>query len=177
MATAATLKEHDRNLKTIEAGMAAKMAPPESQAVVGYGESVQPPTLRRRRRHEPRSRGLRLGGGAGALPLWKSRIASGGENYVLWGGREGYDSLLNTDLRPRARSVRRFLSMVVEHKHRIGFKGTILIEPKPFEPTKHQYDHDVAAVFAFLQRYGLDEGGQGQHRGQSRDAGGPGFRA
>jgi len=45
--------------------------------------------------------------------------------------------------------------MVVEHKHRIGFKGTILIEPKPFEPTKHQYDHDVAAVFAFLQRYGL----------------------
>jgi xylose isomerase len=74
---------------------------------------------------------------------------------VLWGGREGYDSLLNTDLRRELDQYGRFLSMVVEHKHRIGFKGTILIEPKPFEPTKHQYDHDVAAVFAFLQRYGL----------------------
>jgi xylose isomerase len=79
----------------------------------------------------------------------------GGENYVLWGGREGYDSLLNTDLRRELDQYGRFLSLVVEHKHKIGFKGTILIEPKPFEPTKHQYDHDVAAVFAFLQRYGL----------------------
>jgi len=79
----------------------------------------------------------------------------GGENYVLWGGREGYDSLLNTDLGRELDQYARFLSMVVEHKHKIGFKGTILIEPKPFEPTKHQYDHDVAAVYAFLQRYGL----------------------
>jgi xylose isomerase len=74
---------------------------------------------------------------------------------VLWGGREGYDSLLNTDLGRELDQYARFLSMVVEHKHKIGFKGTILIEPKPFEPTKHQYDHDVAAVYAFLQRYGL----------------------
>jgi xylose isomerase len=62
---------------------------------------------------------------------------------------------LNTDLRRELDQYARFLSMVVEHKHKIGFKGTILIEPKPFEPTKHQYDHDVAAVYAFLQRYGL----------------------
>jgi xylose isomerase len=74
---------------------------------------------------------------------------------VLWGGREGYDSLLNTDLKRELDHYGRFLSMVVEHKHRIGFKGAILIEPKPFEPTKHQYDRDVAAVYAFLQRYGL----------------------
>ena len=80
----------------------------------------------------------------------------GGENYVLWGGREGYDTLLNTDLRRELDQLGRFLSMVVEHKHRIGFGGTILIEPKPFEPAKHQYDYDVAAVHAFLQRYGLD---------------------
>lgn len=79
----------------------------------------------------------------------------GGENYVLWGGREGYDTLLNTDLPRELDRYGRFLSMVVEHKHRIGFKGTILVEPKPFEPTKHQYDRDTAAVFAFLQRYGL----------------------
>jgi len=62
---------------------------------------------------------------------------------------------LNTDLGRELDQYARFLSMVVEHKHKIGFKGTILIEPKPFEPTKHQYDHDVAAVYAFLQRYGL----------------------
>jgi xylose isomerase len=80
----------------------------------------------------------------------------GGRNYVLWGGREGYETLLNTDLRRELDQLGRFLSMVVDHKHRIGFEGLILIEPKPFEPTKHQYDYDVAAVHAFLQRYDLD---------------------
>ena len=80
----------------------------------------------------------------------------GGENYVLWGGREGYETLLNTDLRRELDQLGRFLTMVVEHKHRIGFTGAILIEPKPFEPMKHQYDYDVAAVHAFLQRYDLD---------------------
>ncbi|NYZ16055.1 xylose isomerase [Azospirillum sp. RWY-5-1] len=79
----------------------------------------------------------------------------GGVNYVLWGGREGYDTLLNTDLTRELDQLGHFLSMVVEHKHRIGFTGTILIEPKPMEPTKHQYDHDVATVYGFLERYGL----------------------
>ncbi len=79
----------------------------------------------------------------------------GGANYVLWGGREGYETLLNTDLRRELDQLGRFLSLVVEHKHAIGFEGTILLEPKPFEPTKHQYDYDVAAVHAFLQRYDL----------------------
>ncbi len=81
----------------------------------------------------------------------------GGENYVLWGGREGYDTLLNTDLRRELDQLGRFLSLVVEHKHAIGFTGAILLEPKPFEPTKHQYDFDVAGVHAFLQRYDLAE--------------------
>ena len=80
----------------------------------------------------------------------------GGANYVLWGGREGYDTLLNTDLRREADQLGRFLALVVEHKHRIGFGGTLLVEPKPMEPTKHQYDRDAAAVVAFLRRYGLD---------------------
>jgi xylose isomerase len=79
----------------------------------------------------------------------------GGQNYVLWGGREGYDTLLNTDLRRELDQLARFLTMVVQHKHDIGFRGTILLEPKPFEPTKHQYDYDVAGVYAFLQRYDL----------------------
>jgi xylose isomerase len=79
----------------------------------------------------------------------------GGANYVVWGGREGYETLLNTDPRRELDQLGRFLHLVVEHKHRIGFDGAILIEPKPFEPTKHQYDFDVAAVHAFLQRYDL----------------------
>ena len=79
----------------------------------------------------------------------------GGANYVLWGGREGYDTLLNTDLKRELDQLGRFLTMVVEHKHAIGFDGLILLEPKPFEPVKHQYDFDVAACHAFLERYDL----------------------
>ena len=81
----------------------------------------------------------------------------GGSNYVLWGGREGYETLLNTDLKQELDQLGRFLSMVVEYKHKIGFKGTILVEPKPCEPSKHQYDFDTATLFAFLQRYGLEK--------------------
>lgn len=79
-----------------------------------------------------------------------------GANYVLWGGREGYDTLLNTDLKQEADQFGRFLNLVVEHKHKIGFSGTLMIEPKPQEPTKHQYDYDTATVDGFLQRYGLE---------------------
>ncbi|WP_226627156.1 xylose isomerase [Alloyangia pacifica] len=80
----------------------------------------------------------------------------GGENYVLWGGREGYETLLNTDLTREAEQAGAFLSRVVDYKHKIGFKGTILIEPKPQEPSKHQYDYDVATVYGFLKRFGLE---------------------
>ncbi len=80
----------------------------------------------------------------------------GGANYVLWGGREGYETLINTDLKRELDNFGRFLNLVVEHKHKIGFTGTILIEPKPFEPTKHQYDFDTATVYGFLKRYGLE---------------------
>ncbi|MDX3927731.1 MAG: xylose isomerase [Shinella sp.] len=81
----------------------------------------------------------------------------GGENYVLWGGREGYETLLNTDIGRELDQLGRFLNLVVEYKHKIGFKGTILIEPKPQEPTKHQYDYDVATVYGFLKKYGLEK--------------------
>ena len=80
----------------------------------------------------------------------------GGTNYVLWGGREGYDTLLNTDLRREGDQLARFLHLVAEHKARIGFEGTLLIEPKPMEPTKHQYDYDAATVHGFLVRHGLE---------------------
>jgi xylose isomerase len=79
----------------------------------------------------------------------------GGANYVLWGGREGYETLLNTDLRREQEQFARFLTMVAEHKHDIGFGGTLLIEPKPAEPTKHQYDYDCQSVHGFLERFDL----------------------
>lgn len=79
-----------------------------------------------------------------------------GENYVLWGGREGYETLLNTNMGKELDQLGHFLNLVVEYKHKIGFKGAILIEPKPQEPTKHQYDYDVATVYGFLKRYGLE---------------------
>jgi xylose isomerase len=79
----------------------------------------------------------------------------GGANYVLWGGREGYESLLNTDLKREQDQMARFLHLVAEHKEKIGFEGTLLIEPKPAEPTKHQYDYDAQSVHGFLIKYDL----------------------
>lgn len=83
-------------------------------------------------------------------------IKLGGENYVLWGGREGYETLLNTDMGRERQQAGRMLQMVVDYKHKTGFKGAILIEPKPQEPTKHQYDYDVATVYGFLKDFGLE---------------------
>ena len=156
MASAATLREHDLNLRRIEAVLARHMQRTGVQLLWGTANLFSHP---------------RYAAGAATSPdpevfAWAAaqvRMALdathrlGGENYVLWGGREGYDSLLNTDLKRELEQYARFLSMVVEHKHRIGFRGSILIEPKPFEPTKHQYDRDVATVAAFLQRYGLEK--------------------
>ena len=81
----------------------------------------------------------------------------GGANYVLWGGREGYETLLNTKMGHELDQMGRFLHMVVDYKHKIGFQGTILLEPKPREPSKHQYDFDVATVHGFLLKHGLDK--------------------
>lgn len=80
----------------------------------------------------------------------------GGENYVFWGGREGYETLLNTDLKREQEHLAAFMHMAVEYAAAIGFKGQFLIEPKPKEPTKHQYDFDVASGIAFLRTHGLD---------------------
>lgn len=80
----------------------------------------------------------------------------GGSNYVLWGGREGYETLLNTDMKQELEQAARMLKMVVEYKHKIGFKGQILVEPKPKEPTAHQYDFDTATVYSFLKQHGLE---------------------
>jgi len=81
----------------------------------------------------------------------------GGENYVFWGGREGYVTLWNTDLKRELDHFAKFLHMAVDHKKKIGFKGVFLIEPKPHEPTSHQYDFDCANALAFLRGYGLEK--------------------
>ena len=81
----------------------------------------------------------------------------GGDGYTFWGGREGYETLLNTNLKREQDHLARFLHMAVDHAKRIGFKGQFYIEPKPKEPTKHQYDFDVASGIAFLRTYGLEK--------------------
>lgn len=81
----------------------------------------------------------------------------GGENYVFWGGREGYETLLNTNTALELDNLGRFLRMAVNYKEKIGFKGQLLIEPKPKEPTKHQYDFDTATVISFLRKYKLED--------------------
>ncbi|WP_296701190.1 xylose isomerase [Algoriphagus sp.] len=84
-------------------------------------------------------------------------IALGGENYVFWGGREGYMSLLNTDMKRETTHLAKFLTMARDYARKNGFKGTFFIEPKPMEPTKHQYDYDAATVIGFLREHGLDK--------------------
>lgn len=84
-------------------------------------------------------------------------IALGGENYVFWGGREGYMTLLNTDMKRELEHLARFLTMARDYARKQGFKGTFFIEPKPCEPTKHQYDYDSATVIGFLRQFGLDK--------------------
>jgi len=81
----------------------------------------------------------------------------GGENFVFWGGREGYQSILNTDIKKELDHLAAFFKMAVEYKHKIGAKFQFLIEPKPREPTKHQYDYDAQTVISFLKAYKLDE--------------------
>lgn len=84
-------------------------------------------------------------------------IELGGENYVFWGGREGYMSLLNTDMKREKEHFARFLTMARDYGRAQGFKGNFLIEPKPMEPTKHQYDFDAETVIGFLRQHGLDQ--------------------
>ena len=84
-------------------------------------------------------------------------IALGGENYVFWGGREGYMSLLNTDIKKELEHMATFLHMAKDYARKQGFTGTFFIEPKPAEPSKHQYDYDAATVIGFLREFGLDK--------------------
>ncbi len=156
MAEATTLREHVKNLGAAIDGLEANMARTGTKLLWGTANLFSHP---------------RYAGGAATNPdpdvfafaatqvrlCLEATKRLGGANYVLWGGREGYDTLLNTDLKRELDQLGRFFSLAVEHKHKIGFQGPLLIEPKPHEPTKHQYDFDVASVYGFLLRYGLEK--------------------
>ncbi len=94
--------------------------------------------------------------GAQVKAALEATVALGGENYVFWGGREGYSFLLNTDMKKELDHLGRFLQMSRDYGRKIGFEGTFLIEPKPMEPSLHQYDFDSATVLGFLHKYGLE---------------------
>ena len=155
MAVADTPGEHKRNLALIAGMMAKKIEETGVKLLWGTANLFSHP---------------RYAAGAATSPdpeifawaafqvreMLETTHKLGGANYVLWGGREGYDTILNTDLGQELDQLGRFLGNVVEHKHKIGFKGAILIEPKPHEPAKHQYDRDVGTVYGFLRRYGLE---------------------
>ena len=154
MAVATTTQEHKRNLAMIADAMQKRMESGGTKLLWGTANLFSHP---------------RYAAGAATSPdpeiyawaafqvreMMDTTHRLGGANYVLWGGREGYDSILNTKLGQELDQLGRFLNMVVEYKHKIGFTGKILIEPKPHEPAKHQYDRDSATVYGFLERYGL----------------------
>lgn len=156
MAEANTLAEHERSLKAIEERIAKRMQETGVKLLWGTANLFGHPRFMAGASTNPNPEVFAYSA-AQVRMIMEATHRLGGENYVLWGGREGYDSLLNTDMKAELEHFGRFLKMVVEHKHKIGFKGTILIEPKPFEPTKHQYDRDVSTVFGFLQKNGLEK--------------------
>ncbi|HYC94460.1 MAG TPA: xylose isomerase [Sphingomicrobium sp.] len=155
MATAETPAEHKANLAQIADKMAARMEDSGVKLLWGTANLFSHPRYAAGGATSPDPE-IYAWASFQVREMLETTHRLGGANYVLWGGREGYDTILNTDLKQELDQLGRFLSNVVEHKHKIGFDGTILIEPKPHEPAKHQYDRDVGTVYGFLKRYGLE---------------------
>ena len=156
MASAETPKEHVENFAAIVDKIEAKMAGSKTNLLWGTANMFSHPRYMAGASTNPSPEVVEFC----ALQVKHCLEAThrlGGSGYVLWGGREGYDTILNTNVGQEMEQLGRFLTMVVEHKHKIGFKGDIWIEPKPHEPTKHQYDRDVATVYGFLKSYGLEK--------------------
>ena len=156
MAAAGTIREHVENLSKIVDKIAARMAATGVKLLWGTANLFSHPRYMAGAATNPDPDVFRFAA-TQVRHCIEATHRLGGENYVLWGGREGYDCLLNTDLKQEKAQLGRFLQMVVEHKHKIGFRGTVLIEPKPHEPTKHQYDYDVETIYGFLLANGLEK--------------------
>ena len=156
MAPAATPHEHVDNLKAIIDPTAAKMEETGIQLLWGTANMFSHPRYMAGAATNPDPDVVSFA----ALQVREAMDMTHqlkGSGYTFWGGREGYDSILNTDLKREMDQLGRFLNMAVEHKHKIGFDGLLYIEPKPHEPSKHQYDRDVGTVYGFLQAYGLEK--------------------
>lgn len=156
MAAAGTIDEHVRNFAAIIDKIEAKMAQTGVKLLWGTANLFSHPRYMAGGATNPDPDVYRFAA-TQVRQCLEATHRLHGENYVLWGGREGYDTILNTDLTQEKAQLGRFLNLVVDHKHKIGFTGAILIEPKPHEPTKHQYDFDVETVYAFLQKHGLEK--------------------
>ena len=155
MAAAETPKDHVENFAAIVDKIEAKMDSAKTKLLWGTANMFSHPRYMAGASTNPNPDVVAFS----ALQVKQCLEAThrlGGAGYVLWGGREGYDTILNTSVGREMDQLGRFLNLVVEHKHKIGFKGDIWIEPKPHEPTKHQYDRDVATVYGFLKTYGLE---------------------
>jgi xylose isomerase len=156
MASADTLREHTENFAVAIDALERKQAEVGIRPLWGTANLFSHPRYQAGASTNPDPDVVAFSA-AQVRQCMDATVRLGGENYVMWGGREGYDTLLNTDLKRELDQMGRFLTMVVDYKHKIGLKGPILIEPKPHEPTKHQYDFDTATVYGFLLRFGLEK--------------------
>ena len=152
----ATLKESNKNLRTITDIFAKKMQSSRTKLLWGTANLFSNRRYMAGAATNPDPQVFAYAAGQ-VKEMLEITHELGGSNYVLWGGREGYETLLNTRIKQEQDQAARFLGLVIEHAKKIGFKGQILIEPKPQEPTKHQYDYDVATVYGFLKTYGFEK--------------------
>ncbi|MCU1361779.1 MAG: Xylose isomerase, partial [Ilumatobacteraceae bacterium] len=150
----ATLADSKRNLDTLVDRAAGKMADTGVQLLWGTANLFSHPRYAAGAATNP-DPDVFTHAAAQVRHMLDATHRLNGQNYVLWGGREGYETMLNTRLRQEGDQLARFLTMVAEYKHSIGFQGLLLLEPKPQEPTKHQYDYDCATVHGFLDRHDL----------------------
>ncbi len=152
----ATFKESEKRLSTIVDYLKEKQAASGVKLLWGTANCFSNPRYMNGASTNPDFDVVARAGGQIKLAL-DATIALGGENYVFWGGREGYMSLLNTDMGRELDHMGRFLGMARDYARSQGFKGNFFIEPKPMEPSKHQYDFDAATVVGFLNQYGLQD--------------------
>ena len=152
----ATFKESEERLATIVSYLKEKQAATGVKLLWGTSNCFSNPRYMNGAATNPEFNVLARAGGQVKLAL-DATMALNGENYVFWGGREGYMSLLNTDMKREQDHMAMFLTKARDYARGQGFKGTFFIEPKPMEPMKHQYDFDTATAIGFLRHYGLDK--------------------
>lgn len=153
---APTLAEYEKRVQTMVEYAKQKQQDTGIKLLWGTSNLFSNPRYMNGAATNPNFDVLAYAGGQAKIAL-DATIALGGENYVFWGGREGYMSLLNTDMKRELDHLGQFLNTCKDYARKQGFKGTFFIEPKPMEPTKHQYDFDAATSLSFINKYGLQD--------------------